>query len=43
MSLILKRSNVLTQNPPAGDQTITSNGSDWNYAVTGIFTVAFVS
>ncbi len=44
MGFILERAQqALDQNPPAGDQFLTTNGSNWNYTVTAIFTVAFVS
>jgi bacteriorhodopsin len=45
MGLLLQRSNdALNINPvPTSDQYLLEHGSDWLWAVTAIYAVAFVS
>jgi bacteriorhodopsin len=44
MGLIFARANeALDINPPAGDQYLSTNGSDWLWAVTAVYTLSFVS
>ncbi len=43
MGLINRGQDALTVNPPAGDEFLTTNGSDWLYAVTAIYAFTFVS
>lgn len=41
---LLERSNqALNINPPAGQQHLSVGGSDWLWAVTAVFALAFVS
>jgi bacteriorhodopsin len=42
-AMIYGRNGALDTNPPAGDQYLSVNGSDWLYTVCAIFTVSFVS
>jgi bacteriorhodopsin len=44
MGLIYVRENdALNINPPAGDQFLTENGSDWLWAATAVYAISFVS
>ena len=45
MGLIVDRSGneALDINPPAGDQYLSVNGSDWLWAVTAVYAFSFVS
>lgn len=38
-----RRNEALEINPPGGDQHLTTNGSDWLWAVTAVFVVSTVS
>jgi bacteriorhodopsin len=43
MAVITIRNQVLDINPPAGEQHLSENGSDWLWAVCSLFGLAFVS
>jgi len=44
MAILVTRVNdALNINPPAGDQALSTNGSNWLWAVTAIYAVTFVS
>jgi len=44
MAILLPRVNdALRTNPPAGDNYLTTNGSNWLWAVTAIFTLTFLA
>ena len=43
MAILFERKNdALNINPPAGQQQLSVNGSDWLWAVTAIFVISFV-
>ncbi|KAK4139685.1 uncharacterized protein C8A04DRAFT_40519 [Dichotomopilus funicola] len=43
MALLLTRNDALSANPPAGvDETLSVHGSEWLWAVTAIYIVAFL-
>lgn len=43
MPALLSRANgALNANPPAGNETLSVNGSDWLWAVTAIYVVSFL-
>jgi bacteriorhodopsin len=41
VSVAARANNALDYNPPAGDALLTTNGSNWLWAVTAIFLVSF--
>ncbi|KAK3946153.1 heat shock protein 30 [Diplogelasinospora grovesii] len=41
-AIILPRNDALNTNPPAGDQYLTVNGSDWLYTVCAIYTLTLL-
>lgn len=41
--IIYLRNDALENNPPAGDQFLTVNGSNWLYTVTAIYGFSLVS
>lgn len=43
MFLVPRNNQALNINPPAGDEHLTTGGSDWLWAVTAVFALAFVS
>lgn len=44
MAVLFARSNdALIDNPPAGNQQLSVNGSDWLWAVTAVYILSFVS
>jgi bacteriorhodopsin len=44
MGILFERANdALNVNPPGGDQYLTENGSNWLFAATALFLLAFVS
>ena len=44
MSLLLRGNDALNINPPVGvSEALSQHGSDWLWAVTAIYIVAFVS
>lgn len=44
MNALFARTNQALQiNPPAGQQSLSTHGSDWLWAVTAIFVFEFVS
>jgi bacteriorhodopsin len=44
MGVLLERANdALNVNPPAGDEYLTVNGSNWLWAVTAVFIVSFLA
>lgn len=40
---LFPRNDALRTNPPAGDQQLSTNGSNWLFAVTAIFGFSLVS
>lgn len=42
MSILLPRNDALRTHPPAGDQYLSDNGSNWLYAVTALFGVTLL-
>jgi bacteriorhodopsin len=42
-ALFVRENDALNVNPPAGDQLLTENGSNWLFAATALFLVAFVA
>lgn len=44
MAILLPRTNAaLSINPPAGNEALSVNGSDWLWAVTAIYVVSFLT
>lgn len=43
MFLVPRDNDALEVNPPAGDQYLSTNGSNWLWAVTAVFTVSFLA
>ena len=43
MATTIQANNALTTNPPAGDEYLSENGSNWLWAVTALYAVSFVS
>ena len=44
MAIVLRGNDALNINPlPAADKILSLNGSDWLWAVTAVYIVAFVS
>jgi len=43
MALLPRTNDALNVNPPAGDNFLSVNGSNWLWAVTAIYVVSFVS
>lgn len=43
MYLVSRTNQALDINPPAGDEHLTTAGSDWLWAVTAVFVLEFVS
>lgn len=44
MPTIYERANdALNDNPPAGDQTLSTGVSDWLWAITAVFVLSWVS
>ncbi|KAH8888237.1 heat shock protein 30 [Thozetella sp. PMI_491] len=43
MGLIKRANDALTVNPPAGDEFLTTNGSDWLYTVAAIHAFTFLA
>jgi bacteriorhodopsin len=43
MAIITPRNDALDTHPPAGDQYLTTNGSNWLFAVTAIFGVLLLA
>lgn len=41
--LVLRENDALKINPPAGDNFLTVNGSNWLWTVTAIYIFTFVS
>lgn len=41
-SLAARANNALDHNPPAGDALLTTNGSNWLWAVTAVFLLSFL-
>lgn len=41
--ILFSRNDALNANPPAGDQYLTTNGSNWLYTVTAIYGFTLVS
>lgn len=43
MAILPRANDALTINPPAGDQQLTEHGSDWLWAVTAVYVVAYLA
>jgi len=43
MAILPRDNDALNVNPPAGDNYLTTNGSNWLWAVTAIYALTFVS
>lgn len=42
MAVLARTNDALNVNPPAGDNYLSVNGSNWLWAVTAIYVVSFV-
>jgi len=43
MAVLIRSNDALNANPPAGDQFLSVNGSDWLWAVTAVYVVTFIA
>ena len=43
VALAYRSNNALDYNPPAGDALLTTNGSNWLWAVTAVFLISFLA
>jgi bacteriorhodopsin len=43
MGLLIRDNDALNVNPPAGDQYLTTHGSDWLWAVTAVFIISLLA
>jgi len=42
MGLLVRSNDALNINPPAGDEQLSQNGSDWLWAVTAVYAISFI-
>jgi bacteriorhodopsin len=42
MTVLPRTNDALEVNPPAGDELLSTNGSNWLWAVTAIYAFSFV-
>jgi bacteriorhodopsin len=41
--VVIPRNDALNVNPPAGDEQLSVDGSNWLWAVTAVYALSFVS